>query len=331
MPGRLTFFKKLFSSYVSARAMRRGEVTRKQKHFLKEALLDLLEERQLLASYSASGTELIIRLDVPNQNLTVTSLGLSYLFTLSPSSSNWTGTGIASVSGATLTANVASLATYSTFTILRSANNTGVNFANSGANSYSDNFNVSIANATAPGMSGCITFTGNTTFSGGNNFSIVTDRSVTMSANSSLTMNNGSLLMNINTQATPKVFANSGLTVNNATIQTLGNGQTTIAARGGIGPCSTYQNKGVAVVNGGRIIGGTTGTISITGYGYNNLSGGVVQGQGVLVYSTNTTATSTISSLGANVVVTGYGANETNANLSSIPSGPHITNAGVVV
>jgi hypothetical protein len=143
-------------------------------------------------------------------------------------------------------------------------------------------------------------------------------------------MANGNLRMDINTQAVPRVLNYSGLMVNNATIQTTGNGTTNITARGGVGSVSTFLNKGVAVVEGGKILGGTTGTMTITGYGYTGVDGGV-QGQGVFVLNANTVpSTSTISSIGANVSVTGYGANSTNATLSS-GSGLQMVNAGVVV
>ncbi|MCY2936663.1 MAG: hypothetical protein NT172_21180, partial [Planctomycetota bacterium] len=72
----------------------------------------------------------------------------------------------------------------------------------------------------------------------------------------------------------------------------------------------------------------------ITGYSYNNLTfsaSNKINGQGVFVYS-NVTANgmSTITSRGANVIVTGYGANDITANMMSLTASC-ITNAGVVV
>ena len=301
-----------------------------------------LETRAVLtATYSASGSEFIIDLNSAG-DLNISSTGTSYLFTLTNGSggtNTWSGTGTASVSGANLTANAASLAAYDTFTIRRSANFPRVQFLNS-TGSYADNFNLSMSNGTL-NRSGCITFDGTTTFANNGSLRIVTDYHVAMLANSTLTMTNGNLDMSINMQATSSVMELSGLMVDsNATIQTNGTGQTTIEARGGNGVSSTVQNlhynKGVAVINGGKIIGGTTGSLSITGYSYNNLTlsaSNKINGQGVFVYSSLTTnGMSTITSRGANVVVTGYGANDITANtMAPGLSTSCITNAGVVV
>lgn len=336
---------KLFSLFSSANrsANRRNQLAVKAKRpnlFAQSDFFDDLEKRQLLtATFSASGSQFIIDLNSAG-DLNISSNGTSYLFTLTNGSSNvWTGTGTASVSGANLTANAASLAAYDTFTIRRSANFPRVQFLNSTGN-YTDNFNLSMSNGSLD-RSGCITFNGTSTFANGSSLTIVTDYQVAMIANSTLTMTNGNLAMSINMQATPSVMELSGLMVNsNATIQTNGTGQTTIEARGGNGVSSTvqnlYQNKGVAVINGGKIIGGTTGSLSITGYSYNNLTfsaSNKINGQGVFVYS-NVTANgmSTITSRGANVVVTGYGANDITANtMAPGLSTSCITNAGVVV
>ena len=334
-------FSSWFRSVVSSLfASHSATISRRR---LKAAMqLESLETRALLtATYSASGSEFIIDLNSAG-DLEISSTGTSYLFTLkngSGGANTWSGTGTASVSGANLTANAASLAAYDTFTIRRSANFPRVQFLNSTGN-YTDNFNLSMSNGSLD-RSGCITFNGTSTFANSSSLRILTDYQVAMLANSTLTMTNGNLAMSINMQATPSVMQLSGLMVNsNATIQTNGTGQTTIEARGGNGVSSTvqnlYQNKGVAVINGGKIIGGTTGSLSITGYSYNNLTinaANKINGQGVFVYS-NVTANgmSTITSRGANVVVTGYGANDITANLMAPGiSMSCITNAGVVV
>jgi len=260
---------KHFSLFSSANrsANRRNQLSVKTKRpnlFAHSDFFERLEKRQLLtATFSASGTEFIIDLNSVGE-LQISSTGTSYLFTLANGTSNtWTGTGTASVSGANLTANAASLAAYDTFTIRRSANFPRVQFTNSTGN-YTDNFNLSMSNSSL-GSAGRILFTGNTTFANNGSLRIVTDYQVAVNANATLTMTNGNLDMSINMQATPTVMELSGLIVNqNATIQTNGTGQTTIEARGGNGVCATYQNKGVAVINGGKIIGGTTGSLSTT-------------------------------------------------------------------
>lgn len=131
---------KLFSLFKSANrsANRRNQLAVKNKRpnlFAQSDFFDDLEKRQLLtATFSASGSQFIIDLNSAG-DLQVSSNGSSYLFTLTNGVSNvWTGTGTASVSGANLTANAASLAAYDTFTIRRSANFPRVQFLNSTGN-----------------------------------------------------------------------------------------------------------------------------------------------------------------------------------------------------
>jgi hypothetical protein len=284
-----------------------------------------LEERQLLATFSSVGTTLTLDLNVAGQIMSVYSNGSNYTFMLSGGATNsWSGTAGSGLSanGATLTANSTALSNFNLFNITDSANNTGVFFGNSGVNTYGDNFNITLDN-----NSSVVTFNGSTSFSGSNNLTILTDSRVELPSASSLTMANGNLRMDINTQAVPRVLNYSGLMVNNATIQTTGNGTTNITARGGVGSVSTFLNKGVAVVEGGKILGGTTGTMTITGYGYTGVDGGLY-GQGVYVMNINGNPISKISSIGANVSVTGYGANSTNATLSLSAC---VVNAGVVL
>jgi hypothetical protein len=295
---------------------------------------EVLEQRALLATYGVSGTTLNIDLDAANQKLQIFANGTSYVFALSTATTNtWTLSGTLP-SGHSMTSSAANLTTanlsaFSTVNITDSAANTSVWFETGSNGTFADNFNVNLDN-----LSNVVVFNGTNTFSGSNSLSVTIDSRANVPSGRRLTMTDGNLGMSINMQATPQVFSTSGLLVDNGTIETTGTGQTTIEARGGNGSCSTFQNKGVAVVRGGKIIGGTTGNLSITGYGYNNLSIAAItgwQGQGVLVYSNvPTDGLSTVTSRGANVVVTGYGANDTTANLAAITACA-IINAGVVV
>ena len=292
---------------------------------------DGLEKRQLLAAFSTAGSVVTLDLNVANQVMTIAANATAYTFTLSGGATNtWTGTAGSglSASNAVLTANATALSAFNLFSITDSQANTTVVFGNSGANQYKSNFNL-----TLDGTANAILFNGTSSFLNSNALTILTDSRVELPSASSLTMANGNLSMNINMQATPRVLPFSGLMVNNATIQTTGTGLTTITSRGGMGGSTSFLNKGVAVVNAGKISGGTTGTMSITGYGYTGQSANSTtrEGQGVFVYNTNATANSMISSLGANVSVTGYGANDTNSNLVGTAGGWSIVNAGVVV
>jgi hypothetical protein len=290
--------------------------------------VEQLERRALLAAFSSSAQTVTLDLNVDAQIVQVASTGSTYTFTLSGGATNtWSGTAGSglSASGAVLTADATALSNFSLFKITDSAANTTANFSGSGTNAFNDSFEV-----TLDSLSTAVRFSGNSSFSGSNNLTIVTDSRVELPSSSCLTMANGNLSMDINTQAVPRALNFSGLMVNAATIQTTGNGLTNIVARGGVGAAVTSLNKGVAVINGGKILGGTSGTMNITGYGYTGVDGGV-QGQGVFVLNANTVPSiSTISSIGANVSVTGYGANSTNSTLSA-NSGFQMVNAGVVV
>ncbi|MEI7924102.1 MAG: hypothetical protein WCJ40_19505, partial [Planctomycetota bacterium] len=296
------------------------------KLFSQSDFLDRLEKRQLLASFATTSIVSSLDLNVANQIMTIASQGSTYTFTLSGGATNtWTGSngfGFTGSGTATLTANLAcSTFAVNYFNIDDSAANTAVIFGNSGANNYNDTFTIRANNT-----SNAVLFSGNTSFSGSNALTIITDGRVELPSASCLTMANGNLRMDINTQAVPQVRNFSGLLVNNATIQTTGNGTTDITARGGVGAAASFLNKGVAVVNGGKILGGTTGTMNITGYSYTGVDGGV-QGQGVYVYNLGGSANSIISSIGANVSVTGYGANSSNTSIASC----FPLNAGVVL
>jgi hypothetical protein len=84
-------------------------------------------------------------------------------------------------------------------------------------------------------------------------------------------------------------FAFSGILVDNATVQITGTGILTMRGKGGsTGSASSYQNRGIAVINGAQVMGGTTGTPTIEGRGYTGVSG-TRQGQGVIVNSSGGT------------------------------------------
>jgi hypothetical protein len=274
------------------------------------------------STFSASGTTLNIDLDVPSQTLTVVSTGSTYTFTLSNVANiTWTGSGTGTaVAGAVLT--VTPGTTYDTINLTDSATGVLINFNNSTANAYGDHFNVTLDNAPS-----ALTFNGASSFTGAFGLSITTARRIDFASGSSLSLVNGNLTLDANTQVVPTAMTYSGIMVNNATINTTGSGITTLRARGGNGSALNFTNKGIAVIGGGSITGGTTGTMTIEGRSFAGVDG-QVQGQGVFVGGRNSTtlAVSTITSNGADVSVTGYGAENT---APTIAFGAH--NTGVVV
>lgn len=277
------------------------------------------------ASFSISGDTLYITLDVQNQFVAVVSNGTNYTFTLSGGASNtWTGatSSSVSVSSAVLTITATGLSTFSAVKITDSQTGTGVNFNTSGANVYAHSFIITLDETT-----GRVSFNGNSSFSGTNSIDVTTSGNIIFLTASSLTTVNGDITLVANMQAVPNDFAYSGIEVKGATVEITGSGSLTMRARGGSTGTVT-NNDGIVVHTGGRVIGGTApGTTNIEGRGYTGLSGSA-SAQGVVVTGSGTVYTSTISSNGSNVVVTGYGAN----NLAAAQGGLNITlNVGVLV
>ena len=234
---------------------------------------------------SASGTSL--DLDVASQVVTVVSTGSTDTFTLSGGATNtWTGSGTGTaVAGAVLT--VTPGTTYDTINLTDSATGTAVTFNTSTANTYGDHFNVTLDNAP-----GAVTFNGASSFTGAFGLSITTARNIAFAGASSLSLVNGNLTLDANTQVVPTAMTLSGIMVNNATINTTGSGITTLRARGGTGTASVLQNKGIAVIGGGSITGGTTGTMTLEGRGFAGVNGPIL-GQGVFVGGRNSATAGT--------------------------------------
>jgi hypothetical protein len=273
------------------------------------------------ATRSASGTTLNIDLNVANQVVTVVSTGTTYTFTLSGGATNtWAGSGTGTVV-ATTKLTVTPGTTYNAINLTDSATGTAVTFNTSGVNAYVDDFNVTLDNTP-----GAVTFNGASKFTGAFGLSITTARNIDFASASSLSLVNGNLTLDANTQVTPTTMLFSGIMVNNATVTTTGSGITTLRARGGTGASASNLNKGIAVIGGGSITGGTTGTMTLEGKGFTEVIG-PKEGQGICVTGrAATNVISTITSNGADVSVTGYGANNTDTTV-----GLSACNTGVVV
>jgi hypothetical protein len=182
-------------------------------------------------TFSASGTTLNIDIVVPSHDLTVVSTGSTYTFTLSNRTglNTWTGSGTGTaVAGAVLT--VTPGTTYDTINITDSATGARIYFNNSTANAYGDHFNVTLDNAPSS-----VNFVGASSFTGAFGLSITTAKNINFASGSSLSLVDGNLTLDANTQVVPTAMTLSGIMVNNATITTTGSGITTLRARGGPG------------------------------------------------------------------------------------------------
>src|SRR5205085_11821601 len=105
----------------------------------------------------------------------------------------------------------------------------------SGANSYGNNFTVTLGNPAA----GTIAFNGKSGF-GGFNLSASTTQAILLNSGAALTSSSGNLTLAANLQSTPTGGDFAGVTVNNAAIKSTGSGLITIQGTGGAsGPPST--------------------------------------------------------------------------------------------
>ncbi|HPM80849.1 MAG TPA: autotransporter-associated beta strand repeat-containing protein, partial [Candidatus Anammoximicrobium sp.] len=213
----------------------------------------MLEDRRLLASFLDANPTLSIDLNAASENVALVSNGTSYTLTLN-GANTWTGANTANVTGngtGTLTVTAAGLAAFNTVNITDSASGCAVTFGNSGANAYSDDFNIVLDNSPA----GQITFNGASSFgtsslSASTMAGLVVSSGATVTASSPVTLaadsmdiqgtitSNGGITLQ---PATPSrtIGLNSGTGDFNLTLVELGNlastGTVTIGRSGGTG------------------------------------------------------------------------------------------------
>ncbi len=219
----------------------------------RKLLLEPLEDRRLLASFLDANPTLSIDLNAASENVALVSNGTSYTLTLN-GANTWTGANTANVTGhgtGTLTVTAAGLAAFNTVNITDSASGCAVTFGNSGANAYSDDFNIMLDNSPA----GQITFNGASSFgtsslSASTTAGLVVSSGATVTASSPVTLtadsmdiqgtitSNGGITLQ---PATPSrtIGLNSGTGDFNLTLVELGNlastGTVTIGRSGGTG------------------------------------------------------------------------------------------------
>ncbi len=258
-----------------------------------------LEERCLLAAVSDSGTDLTISLEA-NENLAVVSNGSTYAFTSNTFFSNGgvSSTGDFSTFGSfslMLTLQASGLTRYSTVNIVDGGSTATVTFNTSGANTYTDSFNVVLDHASA----GAITFNGATVFAGSNSLSASTAKNIAVNSGASVTTANGNLTLFANQQVTPTAGSFTGLLLTDALIQVTGTGDVTIRGKGGN---SGSSQIGIKIFGTSDIIGGTSGLVTVEG------TGGASSGTGNIGVDLSVGGFvnyASITSSGASVSVTG--------------------------
>ncbi len=144
------------------RSRRRSERARKANRvrYARRLILgELLEDRALLAAFSESGS--ILQIDLAaNESVAITSSGTNYSLALT--GGTFAGTDSANVTGnGTASLNVLA-ASFTDVKIDDTGTGASANFNNSGANTYTSSFTVTL-DSTAPGFT---TFAGTTAFTG---------------------------------------------------------------------------------------------------------------------------------------------------------------------
>ena len=125
-----------------------------------------------------------------------------------------------------------------------------------------------------------------------------TERNIFLNPGSSITTQNGSLMLDANQQAIPTSGGFNGVTLIDATVEVTGNGNLQVRGRGG--DDVNGEQQGVGVFGSARIIGGTSGTVTVDGTG--GASTGNIN-RGISLFG----ETATIGSSGAYVVLLGRG------------------------
>lgn len=187
-------------------------------------------------TFAESGATLTLTLSAVNESVSIVSNGTSYTFT---SNNLWSGTNSANVTGngtTTLTVTTAGLAAFSQISITDAAvAGTRVTFNNSGANAYTDNFDIVLDD---PGA-GQITFNGTTSFTGANTLSAFTSRNILVNSGARVTTADGDLTLLVNQQATPTAAPFIGVVVNGSLVGTTGAGNVTVKGKGAVPPVKT--------------------------------------------------------------------------------------------
>lgn len=186
------------------------------------------------------------------------------------------------------------------------ASNYGVTFNQSVTMATNRNFSASATGTV--GFSG----TGSVAASGTGSVTLSAGRNISFESESGITVADGDVSLEANLDGTA-IGTFAGIDLDNALIQSLGSGDIMLHGHGGnIG----HQQYGVALRNGADILGGTSGLVSITGFGGNSIG---TDHHGILLSGSGTAITSS----GADVELTGTGGS------GSVSSGIAITGASV--
>ncbi len=148
--------------------------------------------------------------------------------------------------------------------------------------------------------------------SGAGSFSATAARQIKMAAGSAITVTDGGVNLTANNSGTA-TGSFSGIDLDNSLIQSNGIGSISLTGRGGT---TGADQHGVRLRNGADILGGTTGLVSVTGFGGSSQD---QNHQGIILSGSGTS----INSTGADIELTGTGGD------GSLSSGIYINGASV--
>lgn len=141
---------------------------------------------------------------------------------------------------------------------------------------------------------GAISVANNISTLGAGSLTLFAERNITLGSGSALTTVDGNVTLNANRSGGSSTTL-AGVDLDDARIQSFGTGSITLEGRGG---ASGNSQHGVSLRNGARIIGGSSGLVSLTGFGGTST--------GTANHGISLTGNTTfIESLGANVELTG--------------------------
>jgi hypothetical protein len=251
----------------------------------------MLEDRVTPATFSAVAGVLNLDLNKAGEAVTVVAGATSYTFSLN-GTNTWSGPAVSGVTGVTNGVLTVAKDAFTAINLTDSAAGTAVAFANSGANSYSDPFTVTLDSGSAG-----IVFAGASSF-GANDLSVTTDRNIFVNPGANVSTENGNLTLSANQQATPTAGnfrgveiqspvtatgtgnvtvlgtggaslgdGNNGILVSESTgrIASAGGNVLVIGKGGGTGTSST--NYGISIQNGAQVTAGGKGNVTVTGVG----------------------------------------------------------------
>lgn len=281
---------------------------------------ELLEYRTLLASVMDDGTTLQIQLDADEQ-VSVVSNGDHYTF--QSDSQVFADGGVFDASDfsgfGTDTLTLDNFAGYFTVSITDTAAGASVHFGDSGANLYQHDFHVTLDDGAA---SSSTVFNGATQFDQ-DELIVVTDRAILMQPESSLTTNDGDIVLHA-VNAGDTSGETIGIRLTNANILTTGSGDIRLeGTASSAGPASDgrvgiLMDQNTSVQSTGTSL--TAGMITLTGTG----GAGDSANRGVQLDAAH------LSSHSGNVLITGQGGDGTgNANEGvSLTAGSSVSSTG---